>query len=85
MHSDPWVGKKPGHVGEVFFGDTDDGLQIRLELRAKEIVNLFDFIDVTQDNPLDGIVLQDFANDAAVATTYNKDFLGVRMTSERDM
>ena len=85
MHSDPRVRKKPGHVGKVCFGDTDDGLPIGLELMAKEIIDLFDFIDVTQDNPLDGIVLQDFANDAAVTTTYNKDFLGVRMTSERDM
>ena len=85
MHSDSRVRKKPGHVGEVCFGDTDNGLPIGSELRVKEIVNSFDLIDVAQDNLLDGIVPQDFSNDAAVATTYNKDLLGVRVTSERDM
>lgn len=48
-------------------------------------MNSFDLINVAQDNLLDGIVLQDFANNPTITTTYNEDFLGVRVTSERDM
>ena len=52
---------------------------------AKKIVNPFDLIDVAQDNPLDGTVLEGLANNTAVTTTDDKDFLGVWVRSERNV
>jgi len=53
--------------------------------RTRKIFNPFDLVNVTQDNPLDGIVFQDLANNTAVTTTDDKDFFGVRVSGKRDM
>jgi glutamine amidotransferase PdxT len=44
-----------------------------------------DLIDIAEDDALDGIVLQHFTDDTAIAATYDQDVLRVRMAGKRKM